>query len=205
MRWRNPLILTAALCIAAACQDQTPTGLTVDQTLSDQELLASHGQPGKEMPIRGEFVGGATGQTFAPNFPVERDTFQGRCSIPSDWVIGFWGEGNIPHLGKVTALVSHCSQANLATGAATYSDGILKIFAPNGDEVWGTYGSGESGPLSPTLVWWRDVIVFDGGTGRFANATGGGSEWGTFDLTTGVLEYEVEGVISYDASDRRAR
>jgi len=181
-----------------------PTGPVADQAVSVSGPVASHGQPGKTKAIRGEFVGGAAFQTF-PAEPGTRDLFGGRCTVPSDWVIGFWAEGNLPHIGMVTALVSHCSQVDFSTGTATYGDGILELIAPNGDEIRGSYHSGTSGPQSATVVWWQDTFVLDGGTGRFANASGGGVEGGTFDLATGVLEYELTGVISYDASDRRAK
>ena len=49
--------------------------------------------------------------------------------------------------------------------------------------------------LSATVVWFQDTIVLSGGTGRFANATGGGSEVGTFDLATGVTELVLGGLI----------
>jgi hypothetical protein len=124
--------------------------------------------------------------------------------VPSDWVIEFTVTGHVSHLGKVTGLGSHCSQVDFQTGNATYGDGILTIVAANGDELWGTYHSGTSGPLSVTELWWQDTFVLIGGTGRFANASGGGVEWGTALAATFELEYEMEGMISFDASDRRA-
>lgn len=204
MRWRIPITLMVAAVFAVACQEQGPTEVVADQALSEQGLVASHGQPGKLLKLKGAFTGGLSSQTFAPGFPATRDLFGGRCSVPSDWVIGFWATGNMPHVGKVTATLSHCSQIDFQTGTATYGDGYFTYVTANGDELSGTYHSGTSGPLSATEVWWQDTFVFDGGTGRFANASGGGSDWGTFNTATGLMEYETEGTISYDASDRRA-
>ncbi len=112
-------------------------------------------------------------------------------------MIGFYLTGPVAHLGQATVMAEHCSQA----GPATYGDGTIVFVSANGDEVRGTYHSETFGMLTATVVWFQDTIVLSGGIDRFANATGGGSEVGTFDLATGVIELELDGWISYDASD----
>jgi hypothetical protein len=154
------------------------------------------------LPLQGDLTGGLTGQIFAPGFPFERDVFDSRCSVPSDWVVEFTATGVISHLGKVTVVIEHCSQIDFQTGNATYSDGVFTSVAANGDELWGTYHSGTSGPLSATEVWWQDTFVLTGGTGRFAHASGGGVERGTVLIPTlEIPEWTVDGMIAYDASD----
>jgi hypothetical protein len=178
--------------MVAACQSDSPTEISGDQALAEPGVVASHGQPGKPLPIHGTVRGVPTHQIFDPDFIAQR------CTQSSDWVIGFYQTGPVAHLGHTTVMAEHCSQA----GPATYGDGTIVFVSANGDELRGTYHSGTFGMLSATVVWFQDTIVLSGGTGRFTNATGGGSEVGTFDLATGVIELELDGWISYDASDR---
>lgn len=202
MRWFIAVCLASALCLTAACQDQALTGPTVDAPQPDQTPLASHGQPGKLLSVQASMSGVVSAQVFFPDIsPV-------RCPNPSWQWIEFTVTGTMPYLGKVEGIVSHCSYVVppdfIPDGS--YGDGEFVLVAANGDELWGTYHSGTSGPAAPGVFWWQDTVIFDGGTGRFANASGGGSEWGTVDFSTTPpsLQYQVEGVISYDASDRRA-
>jgi hypothetical protein len=187
------LLIALTFIMVVGCRDQSPTGISGDQALAEPEVVASHGQPGKPLPIHGTVSGFPTHQIFDPAAIAQR------CTPGSDWVIGFYLTGPVAHLGQVTVTAEHCSQA----GPGTYSDGTITFISANGDELWGTYHTGTFGMLSPTVVWFEDTIVLSGGTGRFVNATGGGSEVGTFDLATGVIELELNGWISYDASDRR--
>lgn len=192
MQRLTAVLLALSFLMVVACQDHSPTGVSGDQALAQPEVVASHGQPGKALPIHGTVSGFPTGQIFDP------DVVEQRCSPGSDWVIGFYLTGPVAHLGEATVVAEHCSDGD--TG--TYGDGTIVFVGANGDQVWGTYHSGTFGMLSPTVVWFQDTVVLAGGTGRFANATGGGSEVGTFDLATGVIELELNGWISYDASDR---
>lgn len=198
------MIATLALPLVlflASCKSESPTeGGGLDALTTP---LATLGQPGKELPFCGWGTNVPTRQDLAPGFPFERSTFDGRCSVPSDWVIEFTGTGQVSHLGKVTVVFEHCTQADFQTGTFPYEDGVFKLIAANGDELWGTYGNGTSALVSATEVRWQDTFVLDGGTGRFAGASGGGAEWGTTHAETGYTEYEQDGVIVYDASNRR--
>ncbi len=71
------------------------------------------------------------------------------------------------------------------------------MYAANGDILRGTYTDGAS--LSPPpVVDFQDFFTFvNGGTGRFANASGGGVEFGVADLSDGSAQWRMEGVISY--------
>ena len=74
------------------------------------------------------------------------------------------------------------------------------LVAANGDELYFTAG-GEFNPATGELVsstgW-----VFDGGTGRFENASGQADETLIRNSTGAIVAITVKGTISYDASDR---
>ncbi len=153
--------------------------------------------------LRASMSGIVSNQVFFPEIPA------GRCPNASWQRIEFTVEGTIPHLGKVEGVVSHCSYVGPPPDFiidGSYGDGEFVLVAANGDELWGTYDSGTSGPAAPGVFWWQDYLVFDGGTGRFEHASGSGFEWGTVDFSTTPpsLSYHMEGALSYDASDRRA-
>ena len=60
------------------------------------------GKPGKQLPFVGYVKGFVTPQ-FAPGFPFVRDTFGGRCSVPSDWIAVWSGVGVSTHTGVIHA------------------------------------------------------------------------------------------------------
>lgn len=123
------------------------------------------------------------------------------CSAEGFVPVYFEGTGNVSHMGAVEVEAHHC--ANLVTGEVTL--GVQVITAANEDELFGTY----VGQLTPvTETEWTCVTynTYEGGTGRFTNASGfaGPTDtWVTFTSpTAGVLGGEIFGTISYDASDR---
>jgi hypothetical protein len=200
MRIHTVASLAVIVSVFTGCADGAPTG--VEATLAPEFSAVGLQQ---EVPLRGSGTAGVTRQDFAPGFPVEGSTFDGRCSVPSSWVIEFTGTGQITHMGAVCLTFEHCTQADLAAGTFAYTDGVFSYTAANGDQLQGTYGSGSAGMLSAEVVWWQDSFVIDGGTGRFAGASGGGTDRGTTEVVSGYTEYELEGVIVYDASMRSLR
>jgi len=68
------------------------------------------------------------------------------------------GTGEDPELGSVTTSWAHCPEDDVV------EDGRVTIIDEDGDELYGTYDYPEIDNGSP--------ITFDGGTGRFAEATG---------------------------------
>jgi hypothetical protein len=146
-----------------------------------------------ERPIHEELTGQLVAMEYAPDFPVSGDTFDGRCSQPSDWVSTSVGTGDISHLGEVSWTIQHCFQMN--TG--TFTDGRLMITADNGDELTGEYEGAMTGPTT-----FADMMTITGGTGRFTHASGQIDETGWFDPDTGYMEITGIGTITYDASDR---
>lgn len=187
---RSPLTVTAAALFAVAALIAPSAG-------------ATGGQPGKPLSFTG-FVQGFVTAQFAPGFPLVRSTFGGRCSVPSDWIAVWSGVGQSNHTGLITASGSDCDRVNLATGAIEYGDGVITEYGANGDYLYGTYTNGH-GVLGGTIA---DDWTIVGGTGRFAGATGHGTE--TFNLLAPIsldgspLPFinPWDGVLSYDASER---
>ena len=66
--------------------------------------------------------------------------------------------GEDPDLGPLTTNWAHCPEDDVV------DDGQVTIIDENGDELYGTYDYPEIDNGSP--------ITFDGGTGRFSDATG---------------------------------
>jgi hypothetical protein len=83
-------------------------------------------------------------------------------------------------------------------------DGTLLIVntavytAANGDKLFSTFLG--SGVPTSTGVSFSGTETYDGGTGRFADATGSATLVGSAEFTSpsaGVGQYSVEGTISY--------
>ncbi len=158
---------------------------------------ATNGQPGKELPYQG-VMAGSVSVNFAPYFPFVRDTFGGRCSVPSDWVSSWTATGEATHLGLFSGGGSTCARVDFATGVVAFGDGVGTLTAANGDTLNATlagYGSILDG--TETEEW---TLV--GGTGRFAGATGQARSTGRVDVTTTPYTFAstFEGWIAYDAS-----
>lgn len=118
--------------------------------------------------------------------------FPGDGTTCSELVLNAIGEGTISHLGQSVLFEEWCfngSQEDLGTRSIT-------ITAANGDELRGTHS---------TILWtspnsFEETLNFDGGTGRFENATGvfyesvvitpGSPVYGTFVLSgEGTINY----------------
>lgn len=146
-----------------------------------------------ERPFKESLTGHLIGMVYAPNM-IDGDTFDGRCSEPSQWISTMEGTGQVSHLGKVTWTTEHCFQLF----AGTFGDAELVITAANGDKLYGTYNGVMTGET--TFI---ETMVITGGTGRFVGASGAVAETGWFD-ETGYLEITGFGSIIYDASHRAA-
>ena len=189
LRWR--LGVAAAIALGAA------------MTLVPS-VAATGGQPGKQLAFHG-FVQGFVTPQFAPGFPFVRSTFDGRCSVPSDWIANWSGVGQSDYTGLINAYGSDCDRVDLTTGNLVYGDGVITEYGANGDFLYGTYTNGH-GRLGGTI---SDDWTIVGGTGRFAGATGQGVE--QFVLLSPPVGFTPEplpfinpwqGWISFDASQR---
>jgi hypothetical protein len=129
-----------------------------------------------------EWVGTFTtvGMQMAPGDPGARSTFDGRCSVPSDWVIRFEAAVESPTHGPLTGEVEHCSrivtwrtvEGSPVPDSASFGDGRFSMTAPDGATLTGTYGEGVGATNPDGSVWYRDVVVITGGTGRFEGVQG---------------------------------
>ena len=159
---------------------QLVVGAVLALTLALGSASASAGRP--DVPIKGGIV--STSFEPAPATAARCPTLGADAEIVSS----FAGVGRLSHLGRVTWSSSHC--VDLDTGQ--YNDGRMTIVAANGDELKAEYAGWTLGgpPVAPIT----DELVFvDGGTGRFAHASGGATEVGTFDFTTGTVDLDWEG------------
>jgi hypothetical protein len=169
--------------LVTACQ-QAPGGLNAITPLAPSSLATQ----AEERPMLANFVWTATGIQGAGG---ALSTFNGRCSVPSLFVVSGAFEGEGTHLGRFHGVSSHCAQG------PTYGDGIVSITAANGDRLDGTYSGGTS--VGGAL---HDTVAFTGGTGRFDGATGGGDENGVASgnpLTGAPIAFTLDGTIVYAA------
>jgi hypothetical protein len=163
----------------------------------------------------GGFVGFAGSSEAAKPIGVKERPYKGEWSgtfeivLDGDWCPPGLGpvtisieRGQATHLGRFSAETRHCT--DLATGQ--FTAGVIVITAANGDELHGTY----SGRFLPELPDGTTPVAsthyYDGGTGRFANATGmaDAPAWFVFTSETGgVIRGTLSGTLSYDASASR--
>lgn len=186
------LMPTLVVFFTWSCGTSTPT-----DPAEAPRPSANRGQPDQELPFQLSGDAVLLGQDFAPGFgppTFGRSDFDGRCSVPSDFVINFALEGRATHLGKVTAVAEHCTLLDFATGGFSESDGVMIFTTANGDELWSDY--------QRTTNAVPEDHEFVGGTGRFAGASGGGRGRPDCDRAAGTCVFELEGVIVYDASSR---
>lgn len=184
---RSPLLVaTLTAVLAVGCGDfAAPTA------------SATRGQPDAELPFRLSGSAVLVSQDLAPGFgppTFGRSDFDGRCSVPSDFVLTFHMEGRATHLGRYTADVQHCTQIDFASGADTQTDGVMTLTAADGDELWDRYE--QTTPVDGI----PEVHEFVGGTGRFSGAGGGGLGHPECDRAAGTCVFELVGTISFDPS-----
>jgi len=95
------------------------------------------------------------------------------------------------HLGRFTTVQHHCTTAD---DLLAFTGGEYRFTAANGDQIYGTYHGrfvpvDAAGNLSIDGHW-----TIEGGTGRFARATGGGSAGGRGTAAGGTVI--LDGTIS---------
>jgi hypothetical protein len=103
---------------------------------------------------------------------------EGRFVFTGPW------EGPWTTTGDVTGTLRHLGLAKMhtthtASPDGTISGGEFTIVAANGDEIRGSY-TASGGWISATQVLGTAAFTIEGGTGRFANASG--------EITAGFLE-----------------
>lgn len=102
--------------------------------------------------------------------------------------------GNVTHLGRLTGTVTYYIDS---TGA--FTGDVVKV-ASNGDKLRETMVGQFLDPYGINAV---GTFAFDGGTGRFSNASGTGDFAAEFFSPMEEGTVDVEATLFYDASDRR--
>jgi hypothetical protein len=181
MRFRSPYTRTTtigcvmlAMCIfAAACGRGTadsPTSPTSAAGGFDQ----TQARGGEQLPFRGSLEGLETDVVAPPSLLADGTA-----------------TGTGTHLGRYTAVFT--ATVTLATDAST---GTISFTAANGDRldaVFVGHGTPTSEPNLHSLV---EVATINGGTGRFAGATGAFTIRRLIDLGTGASSGSFEGTIN---------
>lgn len=94
-------------------------------------------------------------------------------------------QGTFSHLGRTTLHAEHCTP----TGDII-TDGTMTLVAANGDQLQIEYNGLSPFPVPPgTVIHITGDFRITGGTGRFADATGGrlDSDWATYNYTAELL------------------
>jgi len=107
--------------------------------------------------------------------------------------------GNASHMGRVQMVSRHCTPAGEAV-----TGGFMTLTAANGDDVFIQYDGTAPFPI-PGVTEYVDVELdfsITGGTGRFADATGGGEmnaqiEFLGFGVMTWPATWDWTGTIGY--------
>jgi hypothetical protein len=182
---------------------------TVDPTIGAGEYTvdgmfsynASDGPAHKQLPFEAEAVCNVVGMECADESCSGTSTFDGRCSVPSTWVIRFTVEGTSDPLGPIDGWAEHCSQVTWSAPGipetATYRDGRMEFTLADGAKVWGTYTNGVGTFLEDGTNPFQDEFTFTGGTGRYKNIRGSGIEWGTATALDAPIPLWMKGWVRY--------
>jgi hypothetical protein len=141
----------------------------------------------KEVPFKGSFTGTST---VAP----------GRCTVLTNAISA---TGQITHLGRFTTAQSHCIDPT-GTDPLAFTEGVFTFTAANGDTIFGIYSGDLVPTATPGLFQVDGEFTIEGGTGRFANASGGGEASGETNLAdpAGPVTVILDGSISTVGSNR---
>lgn len=182
--------------VTFACDSSLPTAVSEDSP-NDAPLLATG--VAQEVLLKGSTKGMVVGV-----YPYGSPEWSAKgCPDESyAFVYQYLGYGRATHLGRFSIHGSEClNPETLQTAEAEFT-----LTASNGDEIELRYDSGfavPQPPFPPTVFHWTALgLRCDGGTGRFASATCEGSWGGGFNMATGETWSEIDGTITYAASDR---
>jgi hypothetical protein len=128
-----------------------------------------------ETPFKGTVNAVETAEVVFPTLSVTRD-----------------GTGTATYLGKFTEHIT--LQVNIPTSHAT---GVATFTAANGDTLTATVDGQGTPTTTPGVVSIVEVYTITGGTGRFADATGGFTLESTLEQTTGVSTGTFSGAIDH--------
>lgn len=134
------------------------------------------------------------------NYAMQATPFTGRCELvaqpPQPISPGVVRQVNVgdcivSHLGKSTYLSENV--ISFATGTQTFQ---ASYTAANGDLLYAT-GTGTNQFVGPGRVAFHAQVTFEGGTGRFADASGSATISGEADVVTLRSQFTTAGTIAY--------
>jgi hypothetical protein len=144
----------------------------------------------------------ADAATDAPslNYAMQANPFTGSCELVSQppqpispGVVRQVNVGDciVSHLGKSTYISENV--INFATGTQTFQGSYI---AANGDLLYFN-GNGTNQLVAPGQVAFEAEVTFQGGTGRFADATGSATVAGAADVISRTSQFATSGTIAY--------
>lgn len=187
MKTLNVLSVLFALVLAGGCTTKE------ELTTTDAELDLR----GKN-PVEKHFTGVIDYVRVAP----EELSISCECTEPAEIGNYFIGTGNITHMGNSTSEVIPCITLNYYEGNVIGYNILAQcntFVAANGDELFF-----EVEPYTMSLDFncfcqftGSSNVSFNGGTGRFADATGTGTVDVVNDLASGVVSNTLDALITY--------
>jgi hypothetical protein len=121
-------------------------------------------------------------------------TLEQRCG--DDLSLALTLTGTATHVGRFSAMGTHCTEWGLLESAVPFYSGIATFTAADGSTLEVHYEGWQDAPegFRATLAVTVDVV---GGTGRFADAAGSWTGAGSIDFTTFTVETTLSGWVSY--------
>ena len=182
-----PTVLILPLVLALVGCDAQPTSIVEETLTADGRVLGA-----VEKPFRAALSTGSTGPQLDPE-----------CGPPPIFREFQAGEGEATHLGRFTVLFTFCVDPTAALDglgpdeSIPYWDGVATLVAANGDELIISSVEGEL-VLSDRPGFdleFRDSYEFNGGTGRFAGASGTVSTTSFVDRSANFVTHDMRGTL----------
>jgi hypothetical protein len=101
------------------------------------------------------------------------------------------GAGRATHLGRYEYSALECFNPDAGTFA-----GVATITAADGATLSGHYAGTVAGTTDPNVISYSESFVIDGGTGRFAGASGQLAVDGLANLATGAYSQSLAGSLT---------
>ena len=135
----------------------------------------------------------ATPTPFKSDFTAQASFAE--TPVPGVFTVTTAGVGHASHLGKITLSTSETLDFATSPGTLLVLDGQSVMVAANGDELYWAYEGTGSLPDEHGNSVLSGTFVITGGTGRFSDATGGGTFQGSGNAVTGVASLSYRGAI----------
>ena len=168
--------VSLAVCIfVTACTGQTTNPLTAPTQVTNA-FGQTQARGAEQLPFHGSLQA------------LETDVV-----VPPHLLVNGTATGTAAQLGRYTATFT--ATVTLSTGSAT---GNITFTAANGDRLDAAFLGQGTPTTEPNVSSIEEVATINGGTGRFAGATGTFTIHRIVDLVTGVSTGSFDGVINSD-------